>query len=156
MSPYITFPPSQIFKQPIASTNERKKDSSQAFANFTHISTADKQQKILLISYSMPSAFYLQKALNKSWLFLYKKILLWKMRLKERVDPNLPSTALCAAPCRQSACHRQDALISHFIFLFVPCHPWQWLGILFVFKSIWLSCRLRLVCKYFSPVIMYY
>lgn len=60
----------------------------------------------------MPSAFYLLKALNKSWLFLYKKILLWKMRLKERVDPNLPSTALCAAPCRQSAHHRRDALIS--------------------------------------------
>lgn len=104
----------------------------------------------------MPSAFYLQKALNKSWLFLYKKILLWKMRLKERVDPNLASTALRAAPCRQSVRHHRDALISHFIFLFVPCHPWQWLGILFVFKSIWLSCRLRLVCKYFSPVIMYY
>ena len=30
--------------------NKWKKDSSQASANFTHISTADKLQKILLIS----------------------------------------------------------------------------------------------------------
>lgn len=48
----------------------------------------------------MPSAFYLPKTLKDSWLFLYKKILLQKIRLKERVDLNLASTALPIAPRR--------------------------------------------------------
>jgi len=65
----------------------------------------------------MPSAFYLQKALNISWLFLYKKILLWKMRLKERVNLNLASTALPpphdgSQRAGQSAHRRRDALVS--------------------------------------------